>query len=26
VYGVPLHPDIYADLEALARELEITFV
>jgi L-2-hydroxycarboxylate dehydrogenase (NAD+) len=26
VHGVPLHPDIYADLQALARELEIDFV
>ena len=26
VHGVPLHPDIYADLQALAREMEITFV
>ena len=26
VHGVPLHPDIYADLQALSRELEIAFV
>jgi LDH2 family malate/lactate/ureidoglycolate dehydrogenase len=26
VHGVPLHPEIYADLQALAREMEIDFV